>query len=198
MPFELPALPYSAEALEPHYSAKTLSFHHGKHHLAYINKTNELIAGTKYAELGLEDLIRAAKTDGNAGLFNQSAQIWNHTFFWNSMTPKGGGAPTGEIATAIDAAFGSYADFVAKFKAQAAANFGSGWTWLVAKDGKLEIVNTSGAGTPLTEAGQKALLTVDVWEHAYYLDYQNRRPDFVQAFFDHLANWSFANANLKG
>ena len=196
MPFELPALPFAPDALEPHYSAKTLSFHHGKHHLAYINKANELVAGTKYAELGLEDLIKAAMADGNTGLFNQSAQIWNHTFFWNSLKPAGGGAPTGAIATAIDAAFGDYKTFVEKFKAQAAANFGSGWTWLVAEGGTVKIVNTSGAGTPVTEAGQKALFTVDVWEHAYYLDYQNRRPDFVQAFFDHLANWDFANANL--
>ena len=198
MPFELPALPFSPDALEPHYSAKTLSFHHGKHHLAYINKTNELVAGTKYAELGLEDLIRAAKSDGNNGLFNQSAQIWNHTFFWHSLKPAGGGAPTGAIGEAINAAFGDFKTFVEKFKASAAGNFGSGWTWLVQKDGKLEIVNTSGAGTPITEAGQKPILTVDVWEHAYYIDYQNRRPDFVQAFFDHLANWDFANANLKG
>ncbi|MFZ4735071.1 MAG: superoxide dismutase [Bradymonadia bacterium] len=198
MAFELPALPYANDALEPHYSAKTLSFHHGKHHLAYINKTNELIAGTEHADKSLEDVIRAAKASGNNGLFNQSAQIWNHTFFWHSMKPAGGGAPTGAIGDAINAAFGDFKTFVDKFKASAAGNFGSGWTWLVLKDGKLEIVNTSGAGTPLTEAGQKAILTVDVWEHAYYLDYQNRRPDFVQAFFDHLANWDFANANLAG
>ena len=198
MAFELPALPYANDALEPHYSAKTLSFHHGKHHLAYINKTNELIAGTELADKSLEDVIRAAKASGNNGLFNQSAQIWNHTFFWHSLKPAGGGAPTGPIADAINAAFGDFKTFVDKFKASAAGNFGSGWTWLVLKDGKLEIVNTSGAGTPLTEAGQKAILTVDVWEHAYYLDYQNRRPDFVQAFFDHLANWDFANANLAG
>jgi len=198
MAFELPALPYASDALEPHYSAKTLSFHHGKHHLAYINKTNELVAGTDLADKPLEDVIRAAKTSGNNGLFNQSAQIWNHTFFWHSMKPAGGGAPTGAIADAINASFGDFKTFVDKFKAAAASNFGSGWTWLVQRDGKLEIVNTSGGGTPLTEAGQKAILTVDVWEHAYYLDYQNRRPDFVQAFFDHLANWDFANANLKG
>jgi Fe-Mn family superoxide dismutase len=196
MAFELPALPYANDALEPHYSATTLSFHHGKHHLAYINKTNELVAGTELADKSLEDVIRAAKASGNNGLFNQSAQIWNHTFFWHSLKPAGGGAPTGPIADAINAAFGDFKTFVDKFKASAAGNFGSGWTWLVLKDGKLEIVNTSGAGTPLTEAGQKAILTVDVWEHAYYLDYQNRRPDFVQAFFDHLANWDFANANL--
>ena len=198
MAFELPALPYASDALEPHYSAMTLSFHHGKHHLAYINKTNELIAGTDLADKSLDDVIRAAKASGNNGLFNQSAQIWNHTFFWHSMKPAGGGAPSGAIGDAINAAFGDFKTFVDKFKAAAASNFGSGWTWLVQKDGKLEIVNTSGAGTPLTEAGQKAILTVDVWEHAYYLDYQNRRPDFVQAFFDHLANWDFANANLKG
>jgi len=197
MAFELPALPYAQNALEPYYSANTLSFHHGKHHKAYIDTTNQLIAGTDLEGKSLEEVIKAAKAKGETKLFNQSAQIWNHTFFWNCMKPNGGGAPTGAVGEKIKAAFGSYEDFVGKFKASAGGNFGSGWTWLVAKaDGSVDIVNTSNAGTPLVEDGQTPLLTVDVWEHAYYLDYQNRRPDFVQAFFDHLANWDFANENL--
>jgi Fe-Mn family superoxide dismutase len=196
MAFELPPLPYAQDALEPHYSAKTLSFHHAKHHQAYITKTNELVAGSELEGKSLEEVIAAAKAAGNAGLFNQSAQIWNHSFFWNCMTPGGGGAPSGAIADKINAAFGSHADFVAQFKASAVGNFGSGWTWLVAEGDGLKIVNTTGAGTPLVSDGQTPLLTVDVWEHAYYLDYQNRRPDFVQAFFDHLVNWDFVNANL--
>ena len=196
MAFELPALPYSQDALEPHYSARTLSFHHGKHHKAYVDKTNELIAGTDLAEASLETIIRTAVERGQAGLFNQSAQIWNHTFFWNSMKPNGGGAPTGKLATAIDTAFGSQAAFVEKFTASALGNFGSGWTWLVEEGGALKIVNTTGAGTPLTTPTQTALLTVDVWEHAYYLDYQNLRAKFVQTFFDKLVNWDFAAANM--
>lgn len=196
MAFELPPLPYAQDALEPHYSAKTLSFHHGKHHQAYISKTNELVAGTELEGKPLEEVIAAAKSAGNQGLFNQSAQIWNHTFFWNCMKPGGGGKPGGALGEAIDKSFGSYDDFVAKFKASAVGNFGSGWTWLVKQGDGLAIVNTSGAGTPLVEQGQTPLLTVDVWEHAYYLDYQNRRPDFVQAFFDHLANWDFVGENL--
>ncbi|MSP71262.1 MAG: superoxide dismutase [Myxococcales bacterium] len=178
MAFELPALPYSQDALEPHYSARTLSFHHGKHHKAYVDKTNELIAGTDLAEASLETIIRTAVERGQAGLFNQSAQIWNHTFFWNSMKPNGGGAPTSKLA------------------ASALGNFGSGWTWLVEEGGALKIVNTTGAGTPLTTPTQTALLTVDVWEHAYYLDYQNLRAKFVQTFFDKLVNWDFAAANM--
>lgn len=196
MAFELPPLPYAQDALEPHYSAKTLSFHHGKHHQAYISKTNELVAGTELEGKSLEEVIAAAKAAGNQGLFNQSAQIWNHTFFWHCMKPGGGGKPGGALGEAIDKAFGSYDDFVAKFKASAVGNFGSGWTWLVKQGDGLAIVNTSGAGTPLVEQGQTPLLTVDVWEHAYYLDYQNRRPDFVQAFFDNLANWDFVAENL--
>jgi Fe-Mn family superoxide dismutase len=194
MEHTLPPLPYAQDALAPHISKETLEFHHGKHHNAYVTNLNNLIKGTEFENLSLEDIVRKS----SAGIFNNAAQVWNHTFFWHSMKPAGGGAPTGAIADAINAAFGDFKTFVDKFKAAAASNFGSGWTWLVQKDGKLEIVNTSGAGTPLTEAGQKAILTVDVWEHAYYLDYQNRRPDFVQAFFDPLANWDFANANLKG
>ena len=196
MAFTLPDLPYAQDALEPHYSATTLSFHHGKHHQAYITKTNELIAGTDLDGKTVEEVVAAAKAKGDGLLFNQSAQIWNHTFFWNSMKPGGGGKPSGPIAEKIDAAFGSYEDFVTAFKAKAVGNFGSGWTWLCAKGDGLEIVNTDDADTPLAHDGLTPLLTVDVWEHAYYLDYQNRRPDYVQTFFDHLANWDFANANL--
>ena len=195
MPFTLPALPYSADALEPHYSAKAFSFHHAKHHLAYINKTNELVAGTKYESLGLEDLIRAAKTDANTGLFNQSAQIWNHTFFWNGMKPAGGGAPTGAVGDGITAAFGDYKTFVDKFKASAAGNFGSGWTWLVLRSGKLAIENTPNQDSPLSTAGQP-LLGIDVWEHAYYLKYQNRRVEYVKAFQD-VIHWEFVGARFK-
>lgn len=198
MAFELPQLPYAQDALEPHVSAKTLSFHHGKHHQAYVSKTNELIAGTDLEGKSVEDVIAAARQAGNKGLFNQSAQIWNHTFFWNSMAPNAGGQPSGAVADAISQAFGSYDDFAAKFKASAVGNFGSGWTWLVKGANGLEIVNTDDADTPLVIDGKTPLLTVDVWEHAYYLDYQNRRPDFVQAFLDHLVNWDFVNKNLAG
>ncbi|WP_119166308.1 superoxide dismutase [Algihabitans albus] len=196
MPFQLPELPYAKDALEPHYSAKTLEFHHGKHHNAYITKTNELVAGTELDGKPVEEVIAAAKAKGDKTLFNQSAQIWNHTFFWHGMAPGGGGAPKGAVAEAIDKAFGSYADFVSQFKAKAAGNFGSGWTWLVKTGGGLEIVNTDDADTPLAHDGMTPLLTVDVWEHAYYLDYQNRRPDYVQSFFDNLVNWDFVNENF--
>lgn len=197
MAFQLPDLPYAKDALEPHYSANTLDFHHGKHHNAYVTKANELVQGTPLDNASLEEAIGEAHKQGNQGLFNQVAQIWNHTFFWNSMAPGGGGEAKGDIADAIKADFGSTGELAAQFKASAAGNFGSGWTWLVLDGGKLKIHNTSNAGTPMTD-GLKAILTVDVWEHAYYLDYQNRRPDYVQAFFDHLVNWDFANANMKG
>lgn len=197
MAFELPDLPYADNALEPHYSANTFSFHHKKHHNAYVTKANELVAGTDLDTATLEEAIAEAHKAGNQGLFNQVAQIWNHTFFWNSMSPEGGGEARGDIADAIKADFGSTSDLASAFKAKATGNFGSGWTWVVLNGSKLEIVNTANAGTPLTD-GLKPVLTVDVWEHAYYLDYQNRRPDFVQAFWDHLVNWDFANANMKG
>ena len=196
MPFQLPELPYAKDALEPHYSAKTLEFHHGKHHNAYITKANELIAGTDLEGKSVEEVIAAAKSKGDKMLFNQSAQIWNHTFFWHGMKPGGGGAPSGAVAEAIDKAFGSYADFISQFKAKAAGNFGSGWTWLVKTGDGVEIVNTDDADTPLAHDGMTPLLTVDVWEHAYYLDYQNRRPDYVQSFFDNLVNWDFVNDNF--
>jgi Fe-Mn family superoxide dismutase len=196
MAFELPALPYAESALEPHYSARTFSFHHGKHHTAYVNNLNGLIKGTDLEGKGLEEIIRAAAGNAaKAGLFNNAAQVWNHTFFWNSMKPGGGGKPAGALAQRIAADFGSFEQFAAEFKDAAVKRFGSGWGWLVIDGGKLKVVSTANAETPLTQ-GMTPLLTVDVWEHAYYLDYQNRRPDFLQAFLDHLANWDFAAANL--
>ncbi|MCC7271852.1 MAG: superoxide dismutase [Alphaproteobacteria bacterium] len=196
MAFELPPLPYAPTALEPHMSANTFSFHHAKHHQAYVTNLNNLIKDTPLAGKSLEEIILATASDAaKAGVFNNAAQVWNHTFFWNSMKPGGGGAPSGELAKKIDATFGSLAKFKDEFKAAAVGQFGSGWAWLVLDKGELKIVKTGNAGTPMT-SGQKALLTVDVWEHAYYLDYQNRRPDFVQTFLDHLANWDFAAKNL--
>jgi Fe-Mn family superoxide dismutase len=193
---ELPPLPYAQDALAPVISAQTLSFHYGKHHKAYVDNLNKLVAGTDMAETPLESLIKsvAGKPD-KAGVFNNAAQVWNHTFFWNSMKPGGGGAPTGAVAKAIDASFGSYDNFKKEFSNAAMTQFGSGWAWLVADKGQLKIAKTPNAETPLT-TGQTALLTVDVWEHAYYLDYQNRRADFVAAVIDKLLNWEFANANL--
>ncbi|WP_455373427.1 superoxide dismutase [Limibacillus halophilus] len=196
MAFELPNLPYAKDALEPHISAQTFDFHHGKHHNAYVVKTNELIAGSDLEGKSLEEVIQAAADAKNQGLYNQSAQIWNHTFFWSSMAPNGGGAPSGAVGDLINASFGSYEEFAKQFKAAGAGRFGSGWVWLVAEGGKAKIVATLNADTPLTTPGQTPLLTCDVWEHAYYLDYQNRRPDFLAAFLDHLVNWDFANANL--
>lgn len=197
MAFELPALPYAEDALEPYYSARTFSFHQGKHHKAYVDNLNKLIAGTELESKSLEEIILAAAGDpAKAGLFNNAAQVWNHTFFWHCMKPGGGGKPAGELAARIDATFGSYEKFAEQFKAAAVGRFGSGWGWLVLEAGELKIVSTPNAETPLAK-GQKALLTVDVWEHAYYLDYQNRRPDFVQAFLDHLVNWDFVAENLK-
>jgi Fe-Mn family superoxide dismutase len=197
MAFELLALPFAEDALEPYYSARTLSFHHGKHHKAYVDNLNKLIAGTDLESKSLEEIILLAAGDAaRAGIFNNAAQVWNHTFFWHCMKPGGGGKPSGELAARIDAAFGGYDKFVEQFKAAAVGRFGSGWGWLVLEGGELKIVSTPNAETPLAK-GQKALLTVDVWEHAYYLDYQNRRPDFVQAFLDHLVNWDFVAENLK-
>ena len=197
MAFELLALPFAEDALEPYYSARTLSFHHGKHHKAYVDNLNKLITGTDLESKPLEEIILLAAGDAaKAGMFNNAAQVWNHTFFWHCMKPGGGGKPSGELAARIDAAFGGYDKFVEQFKAAAVGRYGSGWGWLVLEGGELKIVSTPNAETPLAK-GQKALLTVDVWEHAYYLDYQNRRPDFVQAFLDHLVNWDFVAENLK-
>ncbi|NVK37042.1 MAG: superoxide dismutase [Fe] [Gammaproteobacteria bacterium] len=192
MAFELPALPYAKDALEPHISAETLDFHHGKHHNTYVTKLNGLVEGTDLASKSLEEIIKTS----TGGIFNNAAQIWNHTFYWNSLSPNGGGAPTGAVADAINAAFGSFEEFQAKFNDMAVNNFGSSWTWLVKKaDGSLDIVNTSNAATPITEDGVTPLITVDLWEHAYYIDYRNVRPDYLKGFWA-LVNWDFANENF--
>ncbi len=196
MAIELPALPYEKNALEPHISENTLNFHYGKHHNAYVVNLNKLIEGTELASLSLEEIIKAtAKDTAKAGIFNNAAQIWNHTFYWNSISPNGGGAPTGSIAAKIDAAFGSYDEFKTAFAAAAATQFGSGWAWLVLDGDTLKILKTGNAETPLTQ-NVIPLLTIDVWEHAYYLDYQNLRPKYIETFIDSLINWEFANANL--
>jgi len=194
---ELPPLPYAQDALAPVISAETLSFHYGKHHKAYVDNLNKLVAGTELSEVPLEQLIAAvAGKPDKVGIFNNAAQTWNHTFFWNSLKPHGGGgAPAGAVAKAIDAAFGSYENFKKEFSNAAMTQFGSGWAWLVADKGALRVVKTGNADTPLT-MGLTPLLTIDVWEHAYYLDYQNRRADFVAAVIDKLLSWEFANANL--
>jgi len=192
MEHKLPELPYGMDALQPHVSKETLEFHYGKHHQAYVTNLNNLIKGTEFENASLEDIIKKS----SAGIFNNSAQVWNHTFFWHSMKPGGGGAPSGALAAAIDKKWGSFDAFKDAFTKSAVGNFGSGWTWLVKKaDGAVDIVNTSNAGTPLTTA-DRALLTLDVWEHAYYIDYRNRRPDFVAAFLGNLANWDFAAKNF--
>jgi len=193
MEHQLPPLPYAKDALAPHISAETFDYHYGKHHQAYVTNLNNLIKGTEYESLDLEAIVKKAPA---GGLFNNAAQVWNHTFFWNSMKPNGGGAPTGALAAAITAKFGSFDAFKEAFTKSAVGNFGSGWTWLVKKaDGSVDIVNTSAAGTPLNTA-DKALLTIDVWEHAYYIDYRNARPKFVETFLNSLANWDFAAANF--
>lgn len=192
MAFSLPNLPFAKDALEPYMSAKTFSFHYDKHHNAYVTNLNKLIDGTKFANKSLEDIIK--ESDG--GIFNNAAQVWNHTFFWNSLSPKGGGVPEGELADKINEDFGGYDKFVEEFKSNAATQFGSGWAWLVLDGDKLKVVKTSNAETPLT-SNQIPLLTLDVWEHAYYLDFQNRRPDFISTFLDKLVNWEFASENYK-
>lgn len=192
MEHTLPALPYAKDALAPHLSEETLDFHYGKHHNAYVTNLNKLIVGTEFENSALEDIIKSA----SGGIYNNAAQIWNHTFFWNCMKPNGGGAPTGALADAINAKWGSYDDFKAAFQASAVGNFGSGWTWLVKKsDGSVDIVNMGAAGTPLT-TGDTPLLCIDVWEHAYYIDYRNARPKFVETFLSSLVNWDFASANF--
>ncbi len=191
MQHQLPDLPYATDALEPHISAETLSFHHGKHHRAYVTKLNELIAGTEHEELPLEEIIRRS----SGGIFNNAAQTWNHSFYWNCLSPSGGGGPTGKIAAAIEASWGSFDKFKDELTQSAATNFGSGWTWLVKNEQqKLEIVNTANAGNPLTD-GNTPILTIDVWEHAYYFDYRNSRPKYIEAYWQ-LVNWEFANQNL--
>jgi len=197
MAFELPPLPYDKSALEPHISARTLEFHHGKHHAAYVNNLNGLIKDTDLASKSLEEIILASAKDlpAKQGIFNNAAQVWNHTFFWNCMKPNGGGKPSGKILAKIESDIGSFDKFIEEFRSAATTQFGSGWAWLVLDGGKLKITKTGNADLPMAH-GQKALLTVDVWEHAYYLDYQNRRIDFVQAFIDNLINWEFVEKNL--
>ena len=191
MAFELPPLPYAQDALAPHISAETLEYHYGKHHQAYVTNLNKLVEGTEFENASLEDVI--LKSDG--GLSNNSAQVWNHTFYWNSMSPNGGGAPTGAAADAINGAFGSYDDFKAKFAEAATTQFGSGWAWLVDNGSGLEIMKTSNADLPMKH-GAKALLTIDVWEHAYYIDFRNARPNYISTFLDSLVNWDFVAQNL--
>ncbi|MDP1675203.1 MAG: Fe-Mn family superoxide dismutase [Burkholderiales bacterium] len=192
MQHELPKLPYAMDALAPHISKETFEFHYGKHHQAYATNLNGLIKGSEFENSSLEDIIK--KSSG--GVFNNAAQVWNHTFFWNSMKPAGGGKPSGALAAAIDRKWGSFDAFKEAFTKSAVGNFGSGWTWLVKKaDGSVDIVNTSNAGTVLTTA-DKALLTIDVWEHAYYIDFRNARPKFVETFLNSLANWDFAAKNF--
>ncbi|PSV24126.1 MULTISPECIES: superoxide dismutase [Fe] [unclassified Photobacterium] len=192
MAFELPALPFAMNALEPHISQETLEYHYGKHHNTYVVKLNGLVEGTELAEKSLEDIIKTS----TGGVFNNAAQVWNHTFYWNCLAPNAGGEPTGEVAAAIEKAFGSFAEFKAKFTDSAINNFGSSWTWLVKNaDGSLAIVNTSNAGCPITEEGVTPLLTVDLWEHAYYIDYRNLRPSYMDGFWS-LVNWDFVAKNL--
>ncbi|PHM28557.1 superoxide dismutase [Fe] [Xenorhabdus budapestensis] len=191
MSFELPALPYAKDALEPHISAETLEYHYGKHHNAYVVNLNNLIKDTEFAGKSLEEIIKISE----GGIFNNAAQVWNHTFYWHSLSPNGGGEPTGKVAEAINNSFGSFAEFKQQFTDAALKNFGSGWTWLVKKtDGSLAIVNTSNAATPLT-GENKPVLTVDVWEHAYYIDYRNARPQYLEHFWA-LVNWKFVEENL--
>lgn len=192
MAFELPPLPYEKNALAPHISEETLEYHHGKHHKTYVDKLNGLIPGTEYEGKSLEEIIKSS----SGGVFNNAAQVWNHTFFWNCMSPNGGGEPTGAVAEAINKAFGSFEKFQEEFNNAAATNFGSGWTWLVKKDdGSVAVVNTSNADNPLTKPGMKPLLTADVWEHAYYIDYRNSRPNYLAAFWK-VVNWDFVNSNF--
>ncbi|MCQ8186570.1 superoxide dismutase [Parvularcula maris] len=195
MAVSLPPLPYERDALSPHISRDTLDYHYGKHHQKYVDTTNEMIAGTEHENADLEKIVQDAE-GSNQGLFNNAAQVWNHTFYWNSMKPKGGGKPSGKIAQMIDDSFGSYDKFREEFTKAGATQFGSGWAWLVEKGGKLEVRKTPNAETPLTEAGATPLLTMDVWEHAYYLDYQNGRPNYINTFLDELVNWDFAEKNL--
>ena len=192
MSFELPALPYAQDALAPHISAETIEYHYGKHHQTYVTNLNNLVPGTEFEGLSLEEIVK--KSSG--GIFNNAAQVWNHTFYWNSLSPNGGGAPTGGLANAIERTFGSFDKFKEEFAKTAVTTFGSGWAWLVKnKNGDLELVSTSNAGCPLT-AGQTPILTCDVWEHAYYIDFRNLRPKYLEAFWA-LVNWEFASANYE-
>jgi len=195
-PFVLPDLPFDKKAFAPLFSAETFEFHHEKHHSAYVTNLNNLLASApEYANISLEEII-AKSHNVNPGIFNNSAQVWNHTFFWHSIKPNGGGKPTGKILEQIEKDFGSYDNFVTEFKQAATTQFGSGWAWLVFHDGKLKIVKTANAETPIT-SNMHPILACDVWEHAYYIDYRNRRPDYVTAFIDHMINWDFAAIHLS-
>ena len=195
-PFNLPQLPYESNALEPHITANTFSYHYGKHHQAYVTNLNNLVKGTDLESATLEEIImKTANKPESVGLFNNAAQVWNHTFFWHCMKPNGGGMPSGKLLDMINAGFGSFDAFKEQFKQAAITQFGSGWAWLVLENGALKIAKTANAELPLSKS-QRALLTVDVWEHAYYLDFQNRRPDYVSIFLDHLVNWDFVSNNL--
>ncbi len=197
MALTLPELPFAKDALEPHMSANTLGFHHDKHHNAYVINYNKLVDGTDLAGKELVEVLKLVEKDASkAGIFNNGAQVWNHTFFWNSLKPNGGGVPTGKLGELIARDFGSYEKFREAFVAAATTQFGSGWAWLVSVNGKLEVRKSGNAATPVTEAGVKPLLVLDVWEHAYYLDHQNLRPRYIQTFLDKLANWEFASGNL--
>jgi len=191
MAFELPPLPWAEDALAPHISAETIEYHYGKHHKTYVDNLNKAVDGTPDADLSLEDIILKAE----GPLFNNSAQVWNHTFFWNGLTPDGGGAPTGAVAEKIDASFGSYDEFRTQITQAGITQFGSGWAWLIDNNGTLEVTKTANADLPLKH-GQKALWTIDVWEHAYYIDYRNARPKFIDVVLDNLINWDFVNQNL--
>ena len=193
--FTLPELPYEPHALEPYMSADTFSYHHGKHHRAYVDKTNAAIAGTPMDAMSDVEVVRAAKSQGNAGLFNNAAQAWNHAFLWNSLSPSGGGAPTGALKEAVDRDLGGVEKFGESFKAEAVGHFASGWAWLVHDGGTLKIVSTHDADTALVHERLTPLLTLDLWEHAYYLDYQNARPGFVDSYLAHMINWDFAAKN---
>jgi superoxide dismutase, Fe-Mn family len=193
MAFELPPLPYAIDALAPHISAETLEFHHGKHHQTYVTNLNKMVEDTDHASASLEDVIMAA--DNPSPLFNNAAQVWNHTFYWSSMSPAGGGEPTGEAAEAINSAFGSYDAFRTAFAEAATTQFGSGWAWLVDDGSGLKIIKTANADLPMRHSA-KALLTIDVWEHAYYIDFRNARPNYINTFLDSLVNWDFVAANM--
>lgn len=196
-PFTLPELPYAKDALAPHVSENTINFHYGKHHQAYVTNLNNLVKGTELENKTLEEIIHAtAKDSSKAAIFNNAAQVWNHTFLWHSMKPQGGGKPSGKLAAQIDKDFGSYDNFKEQFKQAGITQFGSGWAWLVEENGQLKITKTANADLPMVHK-QKAIITVDVWEHAYYLDYQNRRPDYMTIFLDHLINWGFAESNFN-
>jgi Fe-Mn family superoxide dismutase len=197
MAFTLPALPYARNALGPHISENTLNFHYGKHHQAYVDNLNKLVAGTPMESQPLEEVVRQSWAEKKMPVFNNAGQVWNHTFYWHSMKPNGGGQPTGLVADKIKQAFGDYEGFKKAFAEAGATQFGSGWAWLVLNGGKLEVRKTPNAETPLTEKGATPILTMDVWEHAYYLDFQNARPKYIDTFLNELVNWDFANQNLS-